>query len=85
MQTISTKELRDKLSEILERVAIGRETFVIKKFGKVKAMITPVVKEEKFDKLPAFGIWKNHKGMKDSATYVRKLREKESFRVREKK
>lgn len=62
---ISTKELRDNLSEILEKVAIGKQSFVVSKFGKQKALITPVVEEKKkkpkknLRSLPAFGMWKD--------------------------
>lgn len=46
-QTITTKELRDNLSEILEQVAIGRKSFVVSKFGKIKAVISPAKKKAK--------------------------------------
>lgn len=91
---ISTKELRDNLSEILERVAIGGQTFIVSKFGKKKAMISPVVEKRTASKkqgikrdlrsLPAYGMWKDRKDMADSAAWVRKMRLKQSFRVRDK-
>lgn len=43
LQTISTnKQLRDELSEVLERVAIGQQEFVVTKFGRRKAKLGPV-------------------------------------------
>jgi antitoxin (DNA-binding transcriptional repressor) of toxin-antitoxin stability system len=43
IQTISTKELRDNLSEILEKVAVGGQSFVVYKFGRKKAILNPVI------------------------------------------
>lgn len=87
LQSISTKELRDNLAEILERVAIGQQSFEVYKFGTIKAVINPPqikTKEKKkkinFRKLPAFGMWKDREDMKDSAKWVRDLRKKESMR-----
>lgn len=86
-QSISTKELRDNLAEILERVAIGQQSFEVYKFGTIKAVINPPqlkTKEKRnkinFRKLSAFGMWKNRRDMKDSAKWVRELRKKESVR-----
>ena len=88
LQTISTKELRDNLSEILEKVAIGKMTFLVSKFGRRKALIIPPPVNEKkkvkkidWRSLPAFGMWKDREDMKDSAAWVRKVREKESKRL----
>ncbi len=87
-QSISTKELRDNLSEILERVAIGGQSFRVEKFGKEKALIIPPQKQQKkkvkkidLSKLPAFGMWKDREDMKDSAAWVRMIREKNSRRI----
>lgn len=87
-QVISAKELRNNIAEILEKVAIGRQRFIVAKFGKVKAMISPVtpslvtnkrkIKEVILKK--TFGIWKNRKDMKDSAKWVSDLRKRESTR-----
>ncbi|MDP4011680.1 MAG: hypothetical protein Q8P72_05660 [Candidatus Roizmanbacteria bacterium] len=85
IQSISTKELRDNLAEILERVAIGQQSFEVYKFGTIKAVINPPqikTKEKKkkinFRELPAFGIWKDRKDMKDPVEWVNKIREKNS-------
>jgi len=87
IQSISAKELRDNLATVLERVAIGQQSFEVYKFGTIKAVINPPqikTKEKKkkinFRKLPAFGMWKDRKDMKDSAKWVRELRKKESMR-----
>ena len=86
-QSISTKELRDNLSEILEKVAIGGQSFRVQKFGKEKALLIPPKKEKKkkvkkfnWRAHPAFGMWKDREDMKDSAKWVRELRKKESMR-----
>lgn len=86
-QPISTKELRNNLSEILEKVAVGGQSFIVYKFGRKKAVINPPSRKTKmkkkkidFAKLPAYGIWRNREDMKDSAAWVRKLREKNSRR-----
>lgn len=85
IQSISTKELRDNLATILERVAIGQQSFEVYKFGTIKAVINPPqikTKEKKkkinFRKLPAFGIWKDREDMKDPVEWVNKIREKNS-------
>lgn len=87
IQSISTKELRDNLATILERVAIGQQSFEVYKFGTIKAVINPPQiktkeneKKINFRKLTAFGMWKDRKDMKDSAKWVRELRKKESTR-----
>ena len=89
LQIISTKELRDNLAEVLEQVAIGRQTFLVSKFGRKKALITPVAdvkimkKKSKRDlkNLFAYGIWKDRKDIKDSVIWVSNLRKKQSFRT----
>ena len=83
--TLTTKEFRDNLAEILEKVAIGKEKFLISKFGKEKALIVPVDKFQKSTttkevSLPGFGIWKKRKEIKNSASWITKLRAKQSFR-----
>ena len=84
-QSISIKETRDNLSEIIERVAIGKKTFVITKFGKPKAQISPLedkIKERKRRRglEASFGMWKDRKDIKDSARWVADLRKKASSR-----
>lgn len=88
-QTVSIKELRDNLAQLIEEVAIAQKTIEIRKFGKPKALIVPInsVKTKSKNKkiidvkeLPGFGMWKNRKDMKDSAKWVHDLRVKESTR-----
>ena len=82
---VSIKDTRDNLSEIIERVAIAGETFAVTKFGKLKALITPVTglkktgNREKILK-ESFGMWRDRKDMADSAKWVRDLRKKEALR-----
>lgn len=86
LQVISTKNLRDNLAEILEQVSIGRQNFIVAKFGRKKALISPITddffndKKVNFSKLAAFGVWKNRQDLKNSAKWVSNLRKKQSFR-----
>jgi len=92
LQPISTKELRDNLSEVLEKVAIGQQAFLVSKFGRKKAMIVPIAdmidmtneKKQKKDlrNLPACGMWQERKEMKNSVAWVSKLRERQSLRIK---
>lgn len=91
LEEISTKELRDNLAEVLEKVAIGQQTFLVSKFGRKKAMIVPIAnvvgtnrKKQKRDlrNLSAYGMWKDRREMKDSVAWVSKLRERQSFRIK---
>jgi prevent-host-death family protein len=95
MQTthpITTKELRDNLAEILERVAIGKQTFIVSKFGRQKAKIVPLsskaeeggetAKKTDLRKSSFYGMWKDRADMKDSATWVSELRKKQSLRIK---
>lgn len=86
LQLISTKELRDNLSEILERVAIGRQSFLVAKFGKKKAVISPTntfsdSKKVNFSKLSAYGIWEKRKDIKNAKSWISNLRTKQSQRI----
>ena len=86
LQLISTKELRDNLSEILEKVAIGRQSFSVAKFGRKKALISPTStfsdsKKVDFSKLSTFGIWKKRKDIKNTKSWVSNSRTKQSQRI----
>lgn len=91
LQNISTKELRDNLAEVLEKVAIGGQSFVVSKFGRKKAMLVPVDKADEVERkgkrdlrlLTAFGVWKNRKDITDSAAWVANLRRTQSLRIRD--
>ena len=87
-QTISIRETREQLSDLVNQVSIAKKSFVITKFGKPKALITPV-KPEGVDKREkerraaleaTFGMWKDRKDIKDSAKWVAALRKKVSSR-----
>jgi len=85
LQVITTKELRDNLAEILEKVAIGKQNFLVSKFGKKKALIVPVAsgfmaKKTDFSKLSAFGLWQKRADIKNSSLWTSKLRTKQSQR-----
>ena len=87
MQLISIKDTRDNLAELIEKVAIGKKTFIITKFGKPKAQLVPMgqknLKSEvrrKKNLEATFGIWKDRKDIKDSAKWVSDLRHKMSSR-----
>ena len=83
---ISIKDMRNKLADIIDKVAVGGETYVVTKFGKRKAILTPVIDEEmsraerEVILKETAGIWKNREDMKDPAEWVRKTREKMSSR-----
>ena len=82
---VSIKDTRDNLSEIIERVAIAGDVFAVTKFGKLKAMIIPMVETKKVDDKTkileeTFGIWKDRKDITNSVKWVRDLRKKESTR-----
>jgi len=86
-QSVSIKELRDNLAQLIEEVAIAKKRIEITKFGKIKAAIVPIlekpIKDEKkvdWTKLPAFGAWKDRKDIKNSAEWVAKMRKKWSTR-----
>lgn len=90
MQTVSIKDLRNNLAQIIEEVAIAKKHIEVTKFGKSKVALVPIeevkkrVKKEKkidLEKLPAFGMWKDRKDMKDPAKWVAELRKRESLRL----
>ena len=84
LKTISIKDTRNQISQIVEQVAIAKKRYLITKFGKPKAMIIPI---EKIGKniaksgiLATAGAWKDRKDIKDSAKWVARLRNKMSSR-----
>lgn len=87
MQTISIKQTRDNLAELIEQVAIGKKTFIITKFGKPKARITPIKKADIKQKSgrkkgleASFGMWADRKDLKDSTKWVANMRKQWSRR-----
>jgi len=88
-QTVTIKELRDNLAQIIEEVAIAGKQVEITKFGKKKAVLVPFGIAQKsirkraqinFAKLPGVGMWKDREDMKDSAKWVENLRRGEERR-----
>lgn len=81
-QTLSIKDTRVKLAEIINQVAIAGDEFVITKFGQPKAMIVPIskAKAQKTALEETFGAWKHRSDIKDTGEWVRNLRRKLSVR-----
>lgn len=81
-QTLSIKDARNNLSEIVSRVEMRGDEIVITKFGKPRAMLVPISDKKtlmgKFDE--TFGAWKGRLDIKDSGKWVRNLRKKISLR-----
>lgn len=76
------------MADVLEKVAIGGDSFVVSKFGREKAMIGPVRIQRKksqkkvdFSKLAAYGMWQDRKDIKDTAKWVADLRRRQSLRI----
>lgn len=88
IRTVSIRETREQLSELVNQVAIANKEFIITKFGKPKALITSIRSKDKNSQLKqrrmaleaTFGIWKDRKDIKDSAGWVTNLRHKMSSR-----
>jgi prevent-host-death family protein len=85
LQTVSIRETREQLSELVNQVAIANREFIITKFGKPQAMIIPVKKTVKQKRNysgldAAFGMWKDRKDMQNSAKWVANLRHRMSSR-----
>lgn len=76
-QVLSIKDTRNKLADVVNRVAISGDVFVITKFGKAKAMIVPVTQANIADTSgieESFGGWANRKDIKNSSRWVAELR-----------
>lgn len=83
-QLISIKDTRNNLADIVSRVEMTGQEVIITKFGKPRAMLVPVssakLGSDSFDE--AFGIWKDRRDIKNTAKWVRELRDKMSLRQR---
>lgn len=82
-QTISIKDTRNKLADIVNQVSVGEDIFVITKFGKPKAMIIPISKKNLLNTSgieESFGTWRNRNDIKDSNKWVETLRGRMSIR-----
>lgn len=85
MQTVSIKELRDNLAQLIEEVAIAKKHIEITKFGKRKALLIPassgITTKKRGEGLEiSFGAWKNRTDIKDTSRWVARLRRKASSR-----
>ena len=84
--SITIKETRENLSELIERVALRGENFLVTKFGKPKAVIMPLGTKDtncraKISALEeTAGLWAGRKDIKNSNFWVSKVRKKESTR-----
>ena len=82
-QTVSIKDTRNKLADIVDQVAIGGDVFVITKFGKPRAMIVPI-SDNNLSNLSgieeSFGAWEERNDIKDSNKWVEDLRAKMNTR-----
>ena len=83
-QTLSIKDARSNLAEIVSRVEMTGDEIVITKFGKPRVMLVPLVDKKvaarSLDEV--FGAWKNRKDIKNTGKWVRDLRIKMSLRKR---
>lgn len=84
MQTMSAKDIRNNFADVIDKVAVAGDTFVVTKFGKPRAMIVPISqsKARRAALEETFGAWKDRKDIKDTAKWVRDLRTRMSLRQR---
>ena len=83
-QTLSIKDARNSFADLISRVEMTGDEVVITKFGKPKAMVVPFKKSQSLSEIldESFGIWKDRADMKNTAKWVRNLRDKTSLRQR---
>lgn len=76
--TVSVKDTRENIAELINQVDIAGKEFIITKFGKPKAMLVPVTgkgnRKRKGDKLPGFGAWANRKNIDNSIIWIDRIR-----------
>ncbi len=83
----SIKETREQLSSLIDQVAIAKKSFMINKFGKPKAMVTPVLADKKTISarkagiLATAGAWKHRTDIQDTAKWVENIRHRMSSRL----
>jgi len=80
---ITTKDLRNQLASVVDRVALRGESFVVTKFGKPKAVIQPVSKTEELSDEQAtlifresYGSWQNRPDATTLASQIRRKAER---------
>lgn len=88
IQTMSIKDTRDNLAEIIDRVAVSGEQFVVTKFGKPRAMLVPVAAVvgdplvvNGYDEV--FGAWKKRDDLGETKTWVKNIRKLMSTRQKD--
>lgn len=81
-QTLSIKEARNNLADIVARVEMAGDEIIITKFGKPRVRIVPLSKQKaaKIDLSESLGAWKSRKDIKSTATWVQEIRDKTSLR-----
>lgn len=73
MKTVTAKELRSKISEILQETREGSEVLITLR-GKPAAILKPLRNEESGLKRIGFGLWKDRDDMGDPCRWVEKRR-----------
>jgi antitoxin (DNA-binding transcriptional repressor) of toxin-antitoxin stability system len=82
IQTVSIKETRDNLADIINQIAIAKKQYLVTKYGKPQAMMVPVAKKPATKRrLPGFGMWADRKDMQDPARWVTQQRKRWSKRL----
>lgn len=81
-QTLSIKDTRNNLADIISRVEIAGDEIIITKFGKPRARIVPIIKTQPIKSAirETAGAWSHRKDIKNTAKWVRDLRAKMSIR-----
>ena len=80
-QTMSIKDTRNKLADVVNQVAVAGDVFIITKFGHPKAMIVPILKNKLTNASgieESFGAWNKRKDLGNSTKWVADLRTKMS-------
>lgn len=81
LQTLSIKDARNNLADIVSRVEMTGDEIIITKFGRPRAMLVPISNKAQKSALDeTFGAWKGRKDIKNTAKWVAALREKISLR-----
>ena len=87
IQTVPIKDARNNLANLINMAAIAGHSYIITKFGKPQAMITPVFPTESTLESRRLAIastasaWKHRSDIKDTAKFVAALRRKMSSRI----
>lgn len=81
-QTLSIKDARNNLADIVSRVEMAGDEVIITKFGKPRVKIVPlsIDKISKIDLSESFGAWSERGDIKNTAKWVREMRDKTSLR-----